>query len=57
MVQVLKNIDLVGSTMGSRAEFKEMVAFVDKHKIKPVVSNVFQGLSLESFDGAISTLV
>ncbi|KAF3908222.1 hypothetical protein AA313_de0203593 [Arthrobotrys entomopaga] len=33
-----------GSTMGSRKEFAEMVQFIDKNKIKPVVSSVVRGL-------------
>ena len=44
MGAVLKNIELRGSTMGSRKEFKEMVQFVGDHKIKPVVSKVVKGL-------------
>lgn len=40
---VLKNIELRGSTMGSRKEFQDMVAFVNQHKIKPVVSRVVEG--------------
>ena len=30
--------------MGSRKEFKDMMAFVDEKKIKPVVSRVVKGL-------------
>jgi D-arabinose 1-dehydrogenase-like Zn-dependent alcohol dehydrogenase len=44
MTAVLKNIDLKGSTMGSRKEFHDMMAFVNEHKIKPVVSRVVKGL-------------
>ena len=44
MNAVLMNLDLRGSTMGSRKEFKDMVAFVNEKKIKPVVSKVVQGL-------------
>lgn len=44
MQAVFKNIELRGSTMGSRAEFRDMVAFVDTHKIKPVISRTVQGL-------------
>ncbi|PLB40170.1 putative alcohol dehydrogenase [Aspergillus candidus] len=40
MQAVLKNIDVRGSTMGSRKEFKEMVEFVRAHKIHPVVDRV-----------------
>lgn len=42
MQAVLKNIDVRGSTMGSRKEFKEMVDFVKANKIHPVVSRVVQ---------------
>lgn len=38
MPAVLKNIDVRGSTMGSRAEFHEMVNYVKAQKIYPVVS-------------------
>ncbi|CAK7198705.1 hypothetical protein SEUCBS139899_001369 [Sporothrix eucalyptigena] len=55
MSAVLRNIELKGSTMGSRAEFRAMVAFVREHKIKPVVSRVvYGGLSeanLPNIDG------
>jgi NADPH:quinone reductase-like Zn-dependent oxidoreductase len=30
--------------MGSREEFKSAVEFIDKHKIRPVVSTVLDGL-------------
>lgn len=42
MQAVLKNIDVRGSTMGSRKEFKEMVDFVKSKKIQPVVSRVLK---------------
>jgi D-arabinose 1-dehydrogenase-like Zn-dependent alcohol dehydrogenase len=42
MQAVLKNIDVRGSTMGSRKEFKEMVEFINANKIYPVVSRVLQ---------------
>ncbi|KAJ5959289.1 uncharacterized protein N7479_006439 [Penicillium vulpinum] len=42
MSAVLKNIDVRGSTMGSRKEFKEMIEFVNEKKIRPVVSRVLQ---------------
>lgn len=52
MQAVLKNIDLKGSTMGSRKEFKDMVDFVKEKKIKPVVSRVVKGIEdLEAIDG------
>lgn len=42
MSAVLKNIDVRGSTMGSRKEFRDMVNFVKTHKVHPVVSRVVQ---------------
>jgi len=49
MSAVLKNIDLKGSTMGSRKEFAEMVEFVKNKQIKPIVSRTVSGL--DNFDG------
>lgn len=56
MAHVLKHVDIRGSTMGSRREFKDMVAFVEKHKIKPVVSHTFKGLTQATLDKALDTL-
>ena len=49
MPAVLKNIELRGSTMGSRKEFAELVQFVNKHKIRPLVSRSVKGI--ENLDG------
>ena len=38
----LKNITVRGSTMGSRKEFADMVAFVKAQQIRPVVSRVLR---------------
>lgn len=52
MAAVLKNIEVRGSTMGSAQNFRDMIKFVEQHKIKPVVSRVVKGLSnLEEIDG------
>lgn len=52
MQAVLKNVELKGSTMGSRVEFKEMVDFVREKKIKPIVSRTVKGLdNLSGIDG------
>jgi D-arabinose 1-dehydrogenase-like Zn-dependent alcohol dehydrogenase len=40
----LLNMDLRGSTMGSRKEFREMVAFVNEKNIKPVISRTVKGI-------------
>ncbi|EXJ88991.1 alcohol dehydrogenase [Capronia epimyces CBS 606.96] len=50
MQAVLKNIELKGSTMGSRKEFKDMVDFIRSTKARPVVSRVVQGLDLEAIN-------
>jgi len=50
MGAVLKNIELKGSTMGSRKEFADMMEFVQTHKLKPVVSRVVQGFDLAAID-------
>ncbi|MEQ8552500.1 MAG: NAD(P)-dependent alcohol dehydrogenase [Cyclobacteriaceae bacterium] len=34
-------VSLVGSTMGNDDEFQQMIAFVDQHKIKPTVDQVY----------------
>jgi len=49
MGAVLKNIELRGSTMGSRKEFADMVRFVESKGLKPVVSRTVSGL--ENLDG------
>lgn len=51
MAAVLKNIEVKGSTMGSKKDFKDMLAFVQEKGIKPVVSKVATGLrNLEAID-------
>ncbi|KAB5588473.1 hypothetical protein CTheo_8087 [Ceratobasidium theobromae] len=44
MAHVLKNVDLLGSTMGSTAELCAATEFASQHNIRPVVSNVLDGL-------------
>ncbi|KAK2590732.1 hypothetical protein QQS21_011582 [Conoideocrella luteorostrata] len=52
MQAVLMNVELRGSTMGSKKEFKDMVAFVNEKKIKPVVSKTVKGLgNLDGIEG------
>lgn len=45
MPAVMRNIDVMGSTMGSRKEFADMVEFVTKKQLKPVVSRVVRGIN------------
>lgn len=51
MGAVLRNIEVKGSTMGSRKEFTDMVQFVREKKLKPVVSRVVHGMNLEQLNG------
>ncbi|KAM3423696.1 hypothetical protein BST61_g1108 [Cercospora zeina] len=44
MPAVLKNIELRGSTMGSRKEFAELVKFVNEKGLKPLVSRSVKGI-------------
>ncbi|KAI8184899.1 zinc-binding dehydrogenase [Colletotrichum sp. SAR 10_65] len=51
MQAVLKNVELKGTTMGSRDEFRDMIAFVREKKIRPIVSRTVKGLTnLEGID-------
>ncbi len=52
MQAVLANIEYLGSTMGSKNEFGNMVRFVAEHKIRPVVHKSYNGLQRaeEAFD-------
>ncbi|RCI10419.1 hypothetical protein L249_4411 [Ophiocordyceps polyrhachis-furcata BCC 54312] len=52
MRAVLANVELKGSTGGSRREFADMVAFVAEKRIRPVVWRSVRGLGrLEAIDG------
>jgi NADPH:quinone reductase-like Zn-dependent oxidoreductase len=37
-----KQLDVLGSTMGNDEEFAEMIAFINTHKIVPIVDEVFE---------------
>jgi D-arabinose 1-dehydrogenase-like Zn-dependent alcohol dehydrogenase len=50
MSAVLRNIEVRGSTMGSRKEFAEMIQFVREKKLKPIVSRSIAGLDIEKID-------
>ena len=50
MSAVLRNIEVRGSTMGSRKEFADMVAFVREKKLVPVVSRTVHGLDIAQID-------
>ncbi|KAF9150504.1 hypothetical protein DFQ26_001589, partial [Actinomortierella ambigua] len=40
----VRQIEIRGTAMGSRTEFEQMLAFVTKHGIRPVVGDVFEGI-------------
>ncbi|CDU23975.1 related to acetyl coenzyme A synthetase / uncharacterized protein [Sporisorium scitamineum] len=44
MREVLKNIEVLGSTMGSAREFEQSIRFIERHRIVPVVDTVLHGL-------------
>ena len=50
MGAVLKNVEIKGSTMGSRKEFSDMIAFTTEKQLQPVVSRVVQGLDIAAID-------
>lgn len=50
MGAVLKNIELKGTTMGSRKEFADMMEFIRTKHIRPIISRVVQGLELGPID-------
>lgn len=50
MSAVLRNIEVRGSTMGSRKEFKEMVQFVRETKLRPIVSRSVHGLDIKQIE-------
>ena len=57
MQAIMKNIELRGSTMGSRREFREMVRFVSEKQIRPVVERVVSGIgNLKALDGLFDDL-
>lgn len=47
---VLRNIEIHGSTMGSRKEFADMVQFVRDKKLRPIVSRSVHGLDIAKID-------
>lgn len=57
MQAVLANIELKGTTMGSRREFADMVAFVREHELRPVICRTVRGLGdLDTIDGLFADM-
>ncbi|ANP81591.1 alcohol dehydrogenase [Bacillus sp. B25(2016b)] len=46
-------IDIIGTSMGSREEFNEMIKFIEKYQIKPIIDKVY---SLEEAIRALSRM-
>lgn len=44
MREVLRNVEVLGTTMGSAEEFRRMIRFIDQHKIVPIIDTVLDGL-------------
>ncbi|MCD8509566.1 MAG: zinc-binding dehydrogenase [Bacillus sp. (in: Bacteria)] len=38
----LKQLDILGTTMGTPEEFQQMLAFIDNHKITPIIDSTFR---------------
>ena len=49
MSAVIRNLEVRGSTMGSRKEFADMVKFIESTKMRPTVSRVVSGI--DNLDG------
>ena len=45
--------NLLGSTMGSAEEYREMLAFIEKHEVRPVMEGMFP---LEDYEQAFDLL-
>lgn len=57
MQAVMKNLEVKGSTMGSRREFGEMVRFVSEKKIRPVVERIVKSIdNLKAIEGLFDDL-
>jgi D-arabinose 1-dehydrogenase-like Zn-dependent alcohol dehydrogenase len=57
MQAALKNVDLRGTMVGSRVEFRDMVEFVRTHKIKLVISRSVKGLDcVDTIDGLFENI-
>jgi zinc-binding alcohol dehydrogenase/oxidoreductase len=50
-----KQLDILGSTMGSALDFSHMVAFVNLNKIKPIISHTFPLSSVNEAMALIAT--
>ena len=50
MSAVLRNIEVRGSTMGSRKEFADMIQFVRETKMRPVVSRSVHGMDIAKIE-------
>lgn len=57
MQAVFKDIELKGSTLGSRTEFSDMVKFVEAKQIRPITRRTVRGLDiLEAIEGLFEDL-
>lgn len=56
MQAVIKNIEILGSTMGSRKEFAQMVEYVRHKQLRTVIFRVVDGISVESVEPLFSDI-
>lgn len=57
MKAVIKNINLVGTTMGSRNDFSDMIEFIRTQTIRPIVSHIVHGMDdLDEIEGLFGIL-
>ncbi|KOS13896.1 acyl-coa synthetase [Malassezia pachydermatis] len=54
MREALKNVDLLGTTLGSADEFAKSIRFIEQHKIKPSIDTILH--SLEEAPAAMELL-
>ncbi|KAF9584199.1 hypothetical protein BGW38_007251 [Lunasporangiospora selenospora] len=57
MSMVLRNIEVKGSTMGSRLEFEQLLEFVSRHKLRPVVSQHHPRIKMADHQELIANFV
>ncbi|OQV03576.1 hypothetical protein CLAIMM_08601 [Cladophialophora immunda] len=50
MSAVLRNMEIRGTTVGSRKEFEDMTRAINEKRIRPVISKVVRGLDLERIE-------
>lgn len=55
-MKILRLEQFKGSMMGSRKEFKEVIQFIGKHQIRPIVDSVYSIDDVDSVDDAFEVM-